>query len=96
VLFPCRTWRAFRAAVWAGVTAPAEAIALAEPVDDADEPDDGLDRIAAVEAGRLLGAGQRVTRDTLAAAIRARGLTISSARAGQLVTQLREALPESA
>lgn len=91
-----RTWRAFRAAVWAGETDPRAAVALAEPPDDADEPDDDLEKTAALEAGRLLGAGQRVTRDTLAAAIRARGLTISSARAGQLVVQLREVLDQSA
>lgn len=30
-LYPMRTWKAFRAAVWAGVVVPADAVALTEP-----------------------------------------------------------------
>jgi len=87
-LYPVRTYRAFRAAVWAGITSPAEAIELTEP----DGPDDAaaLDHLAWIEAGRLLGSGQHVSRDTLALAIRARGASIANARAGELARRIME------
>lgn len=94
LLYPARTFRAFRAAVWAGVTSPAAAVALAEPQDEPDDADDDLVRVALVEAGRLLGKGERVNRDTIATALRARGLTVSNARAGQLVRAVSDQLPQ--
>lgn len=91
LLYPWRTYKAFRGAIWAGVIDPREAIALAEALAAADETDDAdeeLQRVALVEAGRLLGQGGRITRDTLAAAIRGRGQTINNSRAGQLARDL--------
>lgn len=80
-----RTWTAFRAAVWAGVVDPIAAIALADAQDDQDEE---LLRIAWLEAGRILGSGRTITRDTLAAAIRSRGKKISNSRAGKLAREI--------
>lgn len=94
VLYPRRTFRAFRAAVWAGVVEPAAAVALAEPPDDADDADD-LGRVALIEAVRLHVTGRSITRDALGAAIRARGLSIRNERAGQLARELTAELTET-
>jgi hypothetical protein len=94
LLYPARTFRAFRAAVWAGVVEPAAAVALAEPPDEPDDADDDLVRLALVEAGRIVGGGGRVNRDTIAAALRSRGRTVSNARAGQLARVVTDQLPQ--
>lgn len=88
-----RTWRAFRAAVWAGVTDPLAAIALVESVDEPDDADD-VARIALIEAVRLQVAGRSITRDALAPAIRARGVSVSNQRAGQLARDLTAELAD--
>jgi hypothetical protein len=86
-LYPRRTFRAFRAAVWAGVVEPAAAVALAEPTDDTDGADD-LARVALIEAVRLHATGRQITRDALAAAIRGRGLSIRNDLAGRMAKDL--------
>jgi hypothetical protein len=93
LLYPRRTFRAFRAAVWAGVVQPAEAVALAEGGTDADDAD-GIDRVALLEAARLRIAGLTITRDALAVAIRSRGHSVSNARATQLARQLAAELAD--
>lgn len=90
VLFPRQTYRAFRLAVWAGTVSPAEAIAALDATrDDADE---ALIRTVHLEAGRILGTGKAITRDALATAVRARGLSLSTSRASELAKQINEGL----